>query len=378
LSVTVCLFSNAIGYPDGGGYLWEYLNWALGVRGAGCELIWLEGVSPTASVREVRALVTALKRNLEGYDLSECLALCSCNNKPLPKAMTKDCLDLEAASEADLLLNLAYDIPRRVVKSFRRSAMVDVDPGLTQVWISTGMKVPPHNFYFTTGEAVGQPGSLIPDCGLHWHYTPPAVFLPAWPVTRADSTAPFTTVAHWYGGEWVEYGDESYPNNKREGFEPFLSLPQHTSQPLELALCLGGDDDDDEVRARVRKLGWLFREADAVASTPWDYQRYIQGSRGEFSCVKPSCIRLQNAWIGDRTICYLASGKPVVIQHTGPSRFLPDAEGLFRFRNLEEAIRALAAVEAGYERHCRLARALAEEYFDATKVARRVLEVALA
>ena len=93
--------------------------------------------------------------------------------------------------------------------------------------------------------------------------------------------------------------------------------------------------------------------------------------------MKPSCIRLQNAWISDRTICYLASGKPAVVQHTGPSRFLPDDEGLVRFHSLDDAARRLETVAVDYDRHCHLARALAEEYFDARKVAASVLERAL-
>jgi hypothetical protein len=88
-------------------------------------------------------------------------------------------------------------------------------------------------------------------------------------------------------------------------------------------------------------------------------------------------MKFQNAWISDRTLCYLASGKPAVVQHTGPSGFLPDAEGLFRFRTLEEAACALSTIEGDYERHSRLARALAEEHFDARKVVGSVLERAL-
>jgi hypothetical protein len=114
-----------------------------------------------------------------------------------------------------------------------------------------------------------------------------------------------------------------------------------------------------------------------IASNPWNYRQYIQTSRAEFSCAKPACIRLQNAWISDRTICYLASGKPAVVEHTGPSRFLPDAGGLFRFRNKPEAVRYIETVATDYERQCNLARSLAEEYFDARKVARAMLERAL-
>jgi len=166
-----------------------------------------------------------------------------------------------------------------------------------------------------------------------------------------------------------------FENSKRSGFLPFLDLPQHTTQPLELALDLVSDDEDRQV---LRQRGWRVRESVAVASTPWDYQRYIQKSRGEFSCAKPSCIHFQNAWISDRTLCYLASGKPAVVQHTGPSRFLPSDAGLFRFCDLKEATRCLEMVVADYDRQCRVARGLAEQYFDAKKVTRCVLERALA
>ena len=123
--------------------------------------------------------------------------------------------------------------------------------------------------------------------------------------------------------------------------------------------------------------GWGARPAYEVASTPADYRRYVQSSRGEFSCAKESCMRLQNAWISDRTLCYLASGKPAVVQHTGPSRFLPDAAGLFRFHTAAEAARLLDAAEADYAGHCAMARTLVEDHFDACKVGARLLERAM-
>src|SRR5207253_506127 len=135
--------------------------------------------------------------------------------------------------------------------------------------------------------------------------------------------------------------------------------------------------NDDAGRMARRKRGWGVRDAEEVASTPGDYQRYVQASQGEFSCAKPSCVRLQNAWVSDRTLCYLASGKPAVVQHTGPSRFLPDAAGMFRFRDLAEAVRGLETAAADHDRQAALARALAEEHFDARKVAGSLLERAL-
>jgi hypothetical protein len=376
MSLTVCLLANGLYYPQGGGHLWVYLNWALGLRALGCQVIWLELISPSTAAYEVQPYVSTLKSRLERYDLAECTALCSWSGEPLPRSVAEGCQDLDAAVEADLLLSLAYDhLSPEVLQRFRRSALVDIDPGLTQIWMSEGqMVVGQYDVYFTIGETVGQPGALFPDCGLRWHYTPPPVFLAAWPPIQADSTAPYTTVTHW-GGKGVEFQGRTYLNGKRDGFLPFLDLPRHTTKPLELAVQLKGYNDE---RALLQERGWRVRDAHAVAFTPWDYQRYIQDSFGEFSCAKPSYTRLQTSWISDRTLCYLASGKPAVAQHTGPSRFLPDSAGLFRFRNLQEAVFCLETVASDYERQCRFARALAEGCFDAQKVIGRVLERALA
>jgi hypothetical protein len=376
MSITIWLSARTLHHPKVGGHFWVYLNWALGLRALGCDLVWLEPASPNTPPSKVEALVRALKSYLEPYDLAECVALCSWTDEPLSPVAAADCLGLETAADADLLLNLAYGIPSTVVERFRRSALVDIDPGLTQIWMSKGqVSVARHDIYFTIGETVGQPGARFPDCGLKWHYTPPCVVLDWWPVYPARVGAPFTTVSNWYMDEWIEDTDGWYINDKRSGFLPFLDLPRRTTQPLELALCMKTDEEEG---VTLPKQGWGVRDAWEVTSSPQDYQRYIQQSRGEFSCVKPSCVRLQNAWISDRTLCYLSSGKPAVIQHTGPSRFLPDSEGLLRFRDLREAVHYLDIVAANYEQQSRMARALAEEHFDARKVVRRILERALA
>jgi glycosyltransferase involved in cell wall biosynthesis len=88
-------------------------------------------------------------------------------------------------------------------------------------------------------------------------------------------------------------------------------------------------------------------------------------------------MRFQNAWVSDRTLCYLASGKPAVVQDTGPSSFLPNGEGLFRFSTAGQAADALATVNADYGRHGRAAREIAEAYFDAEQVCERILNAAL-
>src|SRR5206468_2936695 len=150
-----------------------------------------------------------------------------------------------------------------------------------------------------------------------------------------------------------------------------------TNQPLELALFLSETDHDTRDRLFMESRGWRIRHSLQVAKTPEMYQSYIQNSRGEFSCVKPSYIKLQTSWISDRTLCYLASGKPAVVQNTGPSSFLPNGEGMFRFSSLQEAADALEAVNTDYRRHSEAARQIAETYFDSKHVVREILNHAL-
>jgi len=372
----VCLApARTVAYPQGGGHLWVYLQWALGLRALGCRVIWLEGIDARDPERESCQKVALLKDRLRPYGLADSIALFSLNDGGVPRAVAGDALDLEAAAEADLLLNLWHSLPAAVVRRFRRTAFVDTDPGLLQVWMARGdVRVAPHDIFFTIGETVGTPSARFPDCGLRWHYTRPPVFLPEWPPVRVAASAPYTTVTHWWGSTF-EYEGRTINEEKHVSFVEYQDLPSRTPVRLELAICLA--EHYDEWRARLEPLGWKIREAWDVSATPDQYRAYIRQSRGEFSCVKPSCMALANAWISDRTLCYLASGKPAVVQHTGTSRFLPDAAGLFRFRDMDEAVAAFSAIESDYERHSRLARELAEE-FDARHVVGRVLERALA
>ena len=381
MSTTVCLNANTLAYPTGGGHRWVFLNWAMGLRANGCRVIWMEGAVPSWGTARTRELIDLLKDQLRPYGFAESLAIYSFYDEPLHPGAADGCFDLDAASSAaDLLVEIAYGSRQAVIDRFRRSALIDIDPGILQLWVSAKqIAIARHDTYFTIGETVGQPGSNLPDVGLRWHYTPPCVSLEAWRPSPVVARAPFTTVSQWEGGDWMLHGEDSYSNEKRDGFQPYLDLPAMTRQPLELALGLGtaAAAEDGEERMLIGK-GWRVRHADEVTATPWDYQRYLQNSTGEFSCCKPSCVRLQNAWISDRTICYLASGRPAVVQHTGPSRFLPDASGLFRFKTPEEAARMLDRVAGDYERQSANARALAEEFFDAAKIAKRLLEIALA
>jgi hypothetical protein len=375
MSLNICVSANSMQFSRHGGQMWVYLNWCLGFNELGCEVTWLDKLDLSSGVPPEEQLCS-LRRRLEPFGLAGRIAVWT-DGEPLPAHLSAKCMDADSIANADLLIDLNYGTPGEVVRRFRRSVLIDIDPGLLQTWVSAGqMALVPHTHYFTTGETVGTTEARFPNLGLTWHYAPPPVCLEWWPAVRAAPPAPFTTISHWASRDWLLDGGELRSNEKRAGFLPFLDLPRHTSQKLELALWLRQNEDAQE-RRDLEERGWRVRDSISVSSTPQDYQRYIQTSLGEFSCVKPSCIWFQNAWISDRTLCYLASGKPTVMQDTGPSRILPDCAGLFRFRDLAQAAAHLETVAADYDRQSRLARQLAEEVFDAKRVLRSVLERAL-
>jgi hypothetical protein len=369
-------------FPDGGGHLWVYMQYVLGLRQLGCDVYWLENFRSRGDAEQDASLLSTFIKRIEGYDLGGKLILYVSPGQTGACGIPRDYVGMtEAEAEAifrraDLLLNFHYAIDPALLSCFRRTALVDIDPGLLQFWISTGqLAVPRHDYYFTTGETVGTPGALVPDCGVPWLHIRPVVCLERWPYVYAPHAKAFTTVSSW-GHEWIMDGEGLHENTKRLSFLQFAELPQLTPQVLELALFLITAEDAED-RRLMESHGWRIRHSRDVAGTPEMYQAYIQGSRGEFSCAKATCMRFQNAWISDRTLCYLASGKPVVVQDTGPSAYLPSGEGMFRFSTLREAVEALATINADYERHCRAAREIAAAYFDARQVLERILNVAL-
>jgi len=373
---------NVANFPEGGGHFWVYMQYALGLRQLGCDVWWMERfIRGTNDHRDAATIATFFDR-MEEFGFGGKALLIAARDRHVP--WTESLLVGPSLSEAhalmrrtDLLLNFHYAIEPDLLGRFRRTALVDIDPGLFQFWLSRGqLSVPQHDRYFTTGETVGEPGSPIPDCGLPWVPIRPCVSLADWDYSFHPERDAMTTVSAWSSGDWVKDDVVRYENSKRAAFLAFKDLPRHTTQPLELALFMVTDEDREE-QSLMQRLGWRVRPSRLVAGSPDAYRRYIRRSRGEFACAKRSCMEFQNAWVSDRTLCYLASGKPAVVQHTGPSRYLPDADGLFRFHTIEGAAESLAAMNADYEHHCRAARALAEAHFDARKVTARILEVSL-
>jgi hypothetical protein len=380
-TIVLCAY-NVANFPNGGGHLWVYMQHVFGMKRRGCDVYWLESFRRSGDAERDAAAIDSFFARLASMGMAGRVILRKVGG-PDPAAPV-EWLGLSEAEaggvidRADLMLNFHYAIEPELLARFRRTAMVDIDPGLFQFWLSRGqLKVPRHDLYFTTGETVGTPGALFPDCGLEWVRIPPAVCVEQWSCANGDRGDAMTTVSAWDSPDWVvdRPAGIRFDNSKRVAFLPFRDLPRLTAQPLELALFLDTALDHEEGRM-MAEHGWRIRRSVEVAGSPQAYRDYIRRSRGEFSCAKPSCMYFQNAWVSDRTLCYLASGRPVVVQDTGPSALLPNGEGMFRFSTPEQAAAALEAMNADYERHCRAARELAESVFDSAKVAARILEVA--
>lgn len=367
---------NTLSYPDGG-HVWVFINWALGFKSLGHDVLWLDVTKPTDTPEHVDAMLALFRERLAVYGLDHSIVLATHDGKPinLPGLRT-----LDEALSADVLCNHRYNLPADLIRAFKHSMMVDIDPGQLQWCYDMGTyPFVPHTSYFTVGEWPKY-GTKPPfnTHGVVWHHVAPPVDLPSWPVTPRVPDAAFTTVSGWYMSDaWMPYPDKPtdyYDNSKRTAFQPYLDLPETTGLPLEL--CLGLGDYQPEIDALQAK-GWRIRKSDDV-SDPEIYRRYVQTSIGEFSSAKASYVLLNTGWLSDRTATYLASGKPVVVLKTGPSDFLPDAEGIFRFTDAASAASMLNDATTNYDHHCRAARQLAEDHLDARKVLRRALEIAIA
>jgi hypothetical protein len=327
-----------------GGETWVRLSYALGLRRLGCDVRLVEevdGATPQA-LDHARAVAAAF-----GLDYTPANG---------------------ADEGGDLLVNISGNLRSPVLRRrFRRTAFVDVDPGFTQFWHEHGLApIDSHDAYFTISANVGWRGCAIPTCGLEWRRTRPPVVLDEWPVVDGGFDR-FTTVATWRSsfGSIPPYG------LKHHEWRKFLDLPGRTGLPFEAALRIDPADEAD--RVALERQGWRL-VAPQVASDPADFRRYVQTSGAEFSVAQGIYVETKSGWFSDRSVRYLASGRPVLIEDTGFGETLPIGEGLLAFRTLEDAALGARALAEDYERHARTARRLAEEFFDSDQVLRLLLE----
>jgi hypothetical protein len=228
-----------------------------------------------------------------------------------------------------------------------------------------------HAHLFTLGENIGTSRSPIPTGGYTWHPTRPPVALGFWNEAGPPRAA-YTTVGKWDSSDRdLEYRGETYGWSKRAEWQRFLDLPARTGAAFEMAMGIGGADLD-----RLTAHAWRTVDPLAVSVDPWRYREYLRSSRGEFTVAKDMNVRLRSGWFSDRGTCYLAAGRPVVMQDTGYGDVLPLGPGLHAVSSLGEAAEAIRAIEGDYARASAHATEVASACFAADGVLGRLLRVA--
>jgi hypothetical protein len=252
--------------------------------------------------------------------------------------------------------------------------LIDTDPAFTQIRHRTDtdarQRAQMHNMFFSFAESIHQPDCLVPDDGFPWKPTRQPIAIDAWPQASGRPHDAFTTVMQWDSYPTLEFAGTSY-GMKSTSFELIRELPKLVDEKLEIAL--GGEKAP---RESLKEIGWNVVDPLAATHDPWTYQDYVQKSFGELSIAKHGYVASRSGWFSERTACYLAAGRPAVVQDTGLSQHIPCGLGLIAFCDRQSAIEGIANVTMNYSSHCRAARELAEAHFDSGKVLDELLESA--
>jgi hypothetical protein len=243
--------------------------------------------------------------------------------------------------------------------------MVDTDPVYEQIKYAQADAhsreyLDAHTHFFTYGENVGGPGWIVPLCGIDWKPTRPPVVVEEWPAAGGRPAECVTTIATWANkGKNNEFGGETYVWSKHVNFLKFLDVPRRAGGCFRMAML----PPTDAVEREVKGTGWQLTDPRPVSASMESYADFIASSRGEFTVAKDIYVRPNSGWFSDRSVCYLAAGRPVVTMRTGFSKFYPAGEGLFEYGDAEEAVAAFKEIDKDYARHSRAARRVVEEYF---------------
>jgi len=376
------VFAGVIAREPLGGPTWVWLQYLLGFQRLGHEVVFLEECGEWPYVYDFETMEASEDIDRAAAVIKQFLEPFNLGDRWVVRAGDQ-CRGIEAEAflqlchKADALIVVPtsvwgwrdeYDaIPYRV--------FLDVDPGFAQLRAQGGdplirQALERCNRFFTYGLALASGKTRVPTLGRDWRPTVPPVVLAEWPAQLDAGAERFTTVMQWSADPSPVAGDEVY-GQKDEEFRRILDLPRETAQPLEVALT-GGPE------ACLREHGWRTVPGWTVSRDPERYRRYIQSSRAEFSVAKNGYVRSACGWISDRTVCYLASARPALVQETGMSAWLPTGEGLLTFRTREEARIGIERINADYSGQQRAARAIAEQCFDSDRVLARLLEDACA
>ena len=365
------LFAGIIARYPFGGVTWCSLMYLLGLRALGHEVFYIEDTGECVydPVLNTRATdpsygIAYIHAALEPFGLGDRWSFVNYDGSY--HGQSHDVVKRFAA-DADLFLNLSGGswFWRDEYARIPRSAFIDSDPAFTQLAIA---KAEPwyvefftrFDHLFTFGANIGTAASAIPVGDFDWHHTWQPIVLDEWRTDQAPGER-FTSVMTWQIESFADVG-----GNKDQEFVKYIDLPSKTLQPFELAI--------NGPQALLREHGWSTIDAMAMSRTPWAYRDFIRASKAEFGVAKHTYVSTRSGWFSDRTECYLASGRPALVQDTGWTAHLPSGEGLLAFSSVDEALAGIEAINRDYPRHAARAVEIAREHFDARHVLAQLLE----
>ena len=355
--------------PHHGGATWAVLQYLLGFRELGHEVVFVEQVDAGVA-REDSENAAYMRAVAERFDLTDSWALLAAGTERTAG------LSYEAlrtfARDADVLINISGILTdEELMGAARVKVYLDLDPAFNQLWHAQGidMHFGGHDRFVTVGQAIGTSACTVPTSGIEWIPTVPPVVLTHWPVSPGGDH--ITTIGNWRGYGSVEHEGVHY-GQKAHSMRGYMGLAARTDAPFRLALDVHpGETPDIEA---LDRNGWQIVSPAKVAADPDAYRDFIAGSLAELGIAKSGYVLSRCGWFSDRSACYLASGKPVIAQDTGFGRFLPTGEGLLSFATEDDALAAVEDVRSSYDRHARAARDIAEQHLDSRQVLARLLE----
>jgi hypothetical protein len=370
--IVVCHF---VGQMPLAGIAWQAVQYIVGLEQLGWEVWYVEdhGANPydpreNSVVMECGYNVEFVRRMMERHGLGDRWAYWDAINDVYHGIGREQVRELYRTSDA--LINLCGSVRLRDEHmACPVRIMVDTDPVYEQIKYAKsdpGARdyLDAHTHFFTYGENVGGPGWIVPLCGVPWQPTRPPVVLDLWPFDARQPDC-WTTIATWENrGKNIEFEGETYVWSKHVNFLRFLDVPRRAGGCFRMAMLPPTEAVDREVAG----AGWQLTDPRPVSAGMDEYADFIRGSRGEFTVAKDIYVRPNSGWFSDRSVCYLASGRPVVTMGTGASRFYPSGQGFIEYSTVDEAVAAIEAVAADYPRHSRAARDLAGEYFGSADV----------
>jgi hypothetical protein len=362
------------------GVLWQLLHHLIGFRQLGIDVYYIEDnrsewlYDPYVNnvIRDPSRNLKLFTNALEAYGFKERWAFFLDDSREQRYGMEYR-RALELLTDADAVINLCGAIrPRDELLRNRCLIYLETDPGDKVIRDPEFMAA--HKLHFTYAANIGAPDCILPTGSIQWHCTRPPVLLDHWhPGMGPAEPATFTTVGTWHNkGHDIRIGGDTYHWSKHLNFRKLLEVPRRAGQPMELVTDLNSGPDYE------RALAGGFKIAPAIpVSLDLDsYRQYIASSRGEFTAAKDLYVRTHSGWFSDRSVCYLAAGRPVITQRTGFEKFIATGAGLLGFDDADEAVEAVHTVNSDYAYHANAARGIAREYFDAMKLLDEIAQTA--